>query len=77
MFARIVRLGLCLLLIWAVLWGLTPLLVARIPALAHYGDVALEHNIQPGALYYTDVPVSGAAEQNNRDTVRFLPRGGK
>ena len=77
MFARLTLLALWLLVIWAVLWGLTPVLVAHIPALAKYGDVALEHNIQPGALYYTDVPVSADAEQNNRDTVRFLPHGGQ
>lgn len=77
MFARLARLALFLCIIWAVLWGLTPVLVAHMPALAKYGEVALEHNIQPGALYYTDVPVSAAAERNNRDTVRFLPHGGK
>ena len=74
---RLLRLAACLLAIWLFLWVLTPIIVARIPALAHYGDVALENDIQPGALYYTDVPVTPDAERNNRDTVRFLPRGGK
>ncbi len=63
--------------IWFVIWQVTPILVAAIPALAHYGQVAKDNDIMPGVLYYTDVPVSVEAEQNNRDTVRFLPHGGK
>ena len=73
---KLLRLAACLFAIWFFLWVFTPFIVPHIPALARYGDVALENNIQPGALYYTDVPVSAEAEQNNRDTVRFLPRGG-
>lgn len=76
MFIQILRLFLGLFIIWVVIWKGTPILVAYCPALAHYGKVALENNIIPGALYYTDVPVSQEAEQNNRDTVRFLPHGG-
>ena len=74
---RLLHLAAGLFAIWLFLWVLTPIIVSHIPALARYGDVALENNIQPGALYYTDVPVSAEAEQNNRDTVRFLPHGGK
>lgn len=73
---RLLRLAACLFGIWLFLWVLTPIIVSHIPALAYYGEVALENNIQPGALYYTDVPVTADAEQNNRDTVRFLPHGG-
>lgn len=73
-FPALLRLGACLLGIWLFLWVLTPIIVAHCPALARYGEVAQEHNISPGALYYTDVPVSADAERNNRDTVRFLPR---
>ena len=70
----LLRLGACLLAIWLFLWVLTPIIVAHWPAMARYGEVAQEYNITPGALYYTDVPVSADAERNNRDTVRFLPR---
>lgn len=77
MFVQVARLAGGLFIIWALLWKGTPILVAHCPALAHYGKVALENNIIPGALYYTDVPVSQESEQNNRDTVRFLPHGGK
>lgn len=70
------RLAAGLLIIWAVIWKGTPILVSLCPPLAHYGKVALENNIIPGALYYTDVPVAHEAEQSNRDTVRFLPHGG-
>lgn len=76
MFIQMLRLFCGLFIIWLLLWKGTPILVANCPALAHYGKVALENNIIPGALYYTDVPVSQEAEQNNRDTVRFLPHGG-
>lgn len=72
---KLSRLGLGLWLIWFFLWVLTPVVVAHCPPLARYGDAALENDIQPGALYYTDVPVSAEAERNSRDTVRFLPRG--
>ncbi len=69
------KLGFILFCFWFIIWQVTPVLVANIPALAHYGKVAEENDIRPGALYYNDVPVSMEAEQNNRDTVRFLPRG--
>lgn len=75
-FIQVARLAGALFIIWALLWKGTPILVAMCPPLAHYGEVALENNIIPGALYYTDVPVSQEAERNNRDTVRFLPHGG-
>ncbi len=48
-----------------------PLPIKYIPAVKHYVETARENNISPGALYYTDVPVSGAAESNSRNTVRF------
>lgn len=73
---KLLRLGLGLSLIWFFLWVLTPAIVARCPNLARYGAVALEYDIQPGALYYTDVPVSAEAERNNRDALRFPPTGG-
>lgn len=75
-FIRVLRLAGALFIIWLLLWKGTPILVAHCPNLAHYGAVALENDIIPGALYYTDVPVSPEAERNNRDTVRFLPHGG-
>lgn len=72
--SALLRLGACLFITWLFLWVLTPIIVAHCPPLARYGEVAQEYNITPGALYYTDVPVSADAERNNRDTVRFLPR---
>ncbi len=63
-------------IIWFIIWKVTPILVENIPALAHYGKVAEENDIMPSALYYNDVPVTMDAERNNRDTIRFLPRGG-
>ncbi len=61
--------------IWLFLWVLTPIIVRYCPPLAHYAKVAEENDIMPGALYYTDVPVSAESERNNRDTIQFLPHG--
>ncbi len=66
-----------LFFLWLLIWQVTPILVENIPALAHYGKVAKENDIMPGVLYYNDVPVTVDSERNNRDTVRFLPHGGK
>ncbi len=66
-----------LFFIWVMIWKVTPILVDNIPALALYGKVAEENDIMPSALYYNDVPVTMDAERNNRDTIRFLPHGGK
>ncbi len=60
--------------IWFVIWQVTPVLVDNIPALKRYGQVAEDNNIMPSMLYYTDVPVSLDAENNNRNTVRFMPK---
>lgn len=71
--SRVVRLACGIAAIWLFFWVVTPIIVAHCPPLARYGAVAQENDIQPGALYYNDVPVTVEAERNNRDTVRFLP----
>ncbi len=76
-FIAVLQLVGALFVMWAIIWKLTPILVDNIPALALYGKVAEENDIMPSALYYNDVPVTMEAERNNRDTVRFLPHGGK
>lgn len=73
MLSRVVRLACGIAAIWFFFWVATPFIVAHCPPLARYGAVAQENDIQPGALYYNDVPVTVDAERNNRDTVRFLP----
>lgn len=74
---RLARLGLCVFAAWVFFWVLTPLIVAHCPPLARYGKLCDDNDITPGALYYSDVPVTVDAEQNNRDTVRYLPHGGR
>lgn len=67
--------NLFILAIWAVgLWFffavLTPRLVGLSPAWQRY-DAAQEHyGLDSGALYYSDVPVTQAAEENTRSAVR-------
>ncbi|MDE7065968.1 MAG: hypothetical protein K2O70_10985 [Desulfovibrionaceae bacterium] len=73
---RLARLACGIAAIWLFFWVITPIIVRHCPPLAHYGAVAQENDIQPGAMYYNDVPVTVEAERNNRDTVRFLPGRG-
>ncbi len=60
--------------IWFMIVYVCPMLLANIPPLARYAQVAKDNDIVPSMLYYTDVPVSVDAENNNRNTVRFMPK---
>lgn len=73
MLFRLLRLVCGIAAIWFFFWVVTPVIVAICPPLARYGSVAQENDIQPGALYYNDVPVTVDAERTTRDTIRFLP----
>lgn len=60
---------------WAVaLWFffavLTPRLVALFPAWQRYYAVQEEYNLDSGALYYTNVPITQEAENAMRAAVR-------
>ena len=69
--ARLARLGLGLLILWVVVYVLAPLPVEHFGPMQTFAKAARENNIHPGAVYYTDVPDSTAAEMHNRATVRF------
>lgn len=63
------------LLAWSVgLWFffavLTPRLVALFPAWQRYYAVQEQYNLDSGALYYTNVPVTLKAEETMRAAVR-------
>jgi len=58
-------------IIWAYFWVVHPLLIKHLPSFAHYLETAQKYNIDPSAIYYTDVPITLEAEMNNRDAVRF------
>ena len=49
----------------------TPFIVQFFPSWQAYVDTAEEHGIEPGALYYTDVPVAlDAAEASRRAIIK-------
>ena len=64
--AKLITYSLVLYLFFA---HFTPFIVQFFPRWQAYVDTANEHGIEPGALYYTDVPVSLDAEQANRRAV--------
>lgn len=72
---RVASLFLSIVVLWALFFGVGPLLVASLPALRHYGEVQDIYGIRSGQLYYTDVETSQMAEMNSRHTWRFTPRG--
>lgn len=56
------------LLVLAVL--LSDIAFKKIPVLKGYSDVVNEHDLHPGALYYTDVPVTPGSEAMVREAVK-------
>lgn len=57
------------------IYGIGPALERIIPAAGAMGEF-IEHNeINAGAMYYTDVEPTGAAELNSIHTFRYEPKG--
>lgn len=56
--------------IWIVLAFILPALLEHVPAWRTYVSGLEEHNIESGALYYSDVPVTPAAEEHLREAVK-------
>lgn len=48
---------------------LTPLFTQYFPNWTHFAKTADENNIEPGAIYYTNVPVTSDSEHANRAAV--------
>ncbi len=57
--------------LWFFIWHVTPVIVANVPLIAQFGDIAEEYGITPSALYYTDVHLVVEAERRTRDAVRY------
>ncbi len=47
----------------------TPYVAQFVPAWEYYVDVCDEKNLEPGALYYSDLPVIHESEAANREAV--------
>lgn len=47
----------------------TPFVAQFVPAWEYYVDVCEEKNLQPGALYYSDLPIIYESEAANREAV--------
>ena len=71
---RLKRLLIALALLLGVVNVLAPLPVAHFGPMRDYAAVVDETGVKPGALFYTDVPQSSAAEMHNRDTIRHFVR---
>lgn len=69
---RLVRFGIALALLWFVIYVLAPVPVSRLGPMRDYARIVDKVGVQPGALYYSDVPVTVDAEINNRSTVRYF-----
>lgn len=47
----------------------TPYIAQYVPAWSYYVNVCNERNIEPGALYYSDLPMIYETEAANREAV--------
>lgn len=65
------RLAVSLLILLCVVYFIAPILPARFAPMRDFAAVVDETGITPGALFYTDVPQSSAAELHNRDALRY------
>ena len=56
--------------IWLVAGVLLPWVYDVVPALRYSRDVQQKYNIEAGAIYYTDVPISLESEMASREAVQ-------
>jgi hypothetical protein len=54
-----------------------PAVNRSIPSMQKMAGVVDEYNIRTGMFFYTDVEVTGAANVEMANTVRFRPHGGE
>lgn len=69
---RLGRFALALAIFWFIVYVVAPIPVKYFAPLHNYAEVVDRTGIQPGALYYSDVPQSLDSEVNNRDAIRFF-----
>jgi hypothetical protein len=65
---------LCLLLVWAFMFALAPMLQA-LPTVRAIADSIDETGINASALYYTDLDETAEAEMFLRNAERYAPVG--
>ncbi|MEW5772303.1 MAG: hypothetical protein AB1916_02150 [Thermodesulfobacteriota bacterium] len=73
---RWLALALCALCCWAMMFVVLPAVNRAFPAMGRLAAVIEDKDIRTGMFFYTDVEVSGAANLNMENTMRFMPRGG-
>ena len=56
--------------VFFVLWGVIPAIYNAVPALRHSCEQQDKYDIEAGAIYYTDVPVSLDSEMACREAVQ-------
>jgi hypothetical protein len=69
--SRLTRLGLALVVLLGIVYGLAPLLLNSFAPLRAYDQIVRETDIIPGVLFYSEVPQTRDAEMNNRDSIRY------
>lgn len=65
------QLGAAVLLLWGITVYAAPALINAIPMWKSMGEVTDRLDINAGAIYYTDVPISGEAELYLRSSIKY------
>jgi hypothetical protein len=65
-----IKLGMYLFALWFFFAIITPFLVSLSPAWQRYDAVQEEYNLDSGAVYYTDVPITQEAAEHVGQAVR-------
>ncbi len=69
---RLLRLALAVSIVLLFVFVFAPFVIRHFPPMREFAQAVKEKDQNPGALYYTDVPDSTAAELHTRSTVRFF-----
>ncbi|EMG36421.1 hypothetical protein PCS_02926 [Desulfocurvibacter africanus PCS] len=62
-------------LLWFLVIYAAPVLRDSIPEFRKYASVVEQNDIHAGAIYYTDVELTGNADINSRSTFEHTPMG--
>ena len=73
---RWLALAVCVFCCWAMMFVVLPAVNRAVPAMGRLARVIEDNNIRTGMFFYTDVEVSGVANMNIENTMRYMPHGG-
>jgi len=73
---RWLALAACAFCCWAMIYVVLPAVDRSVPGMQRLAATMEEKNIRTGMFFYTDVEVSGVANMNMENTMRFMPHGG-